>query len=221
MNYTLNAIISLSMGIPALLGWLRFKQLSRDFLPFLILLTLAFFNELLSILIINKGYNNAVNVNIFSLLEILLLLWQFKCWGLWANTPRVFKTWISLAVVCWLAEWYILQSGYVFFSVTIIVYAFFLTILAIQIFCIRLYTTTQTLYKDAIFVISIGLMIYFTYGVIMETLWLFKLSYDEKIYSYAMGILSVVNLFTNILYAFAILWIPVRREYIFPSSLPA
>ena len=82
MSYELNAIISLTIGIGPIIGWVRFHKIDPAFLPFLLLLTIGFLNEVVSIILMKYGYTNIINFNSFKIIESVLLLWQFKNWKL-------------------------------------------------------------------------------------------------------------------------------------------
>ena len=57
MTFELNAALSLSIGIAAIISWVRVKKTDPAYLPFFILLWLGFTTEIVSILLIKKGYS--------------------------------------------------------------------------------------------------------------------------------------------------------------------
>ncbi len=218
MNYWISVICSLSIGLPALLGWLYYNRLNRAFIPFVSLLTIGFINELFSLLLGAKGYSNSLNTNIFIIVEAWCLIWQFWCWRLWHHNKWL-KAWVLAFLLVWLAEAYLWGFEDVYYSFSIIIFCFCITLMAIVLFCRRLFTIFTPLFKDSIFLICTGYIIYFTSAIMLEALWLFELTHYPDIYHYAISILSVVNIFTNLIYTYAIICTPIRQDYIFPSSL--
>ena len=90
MYFELNAVFSLSIVIGAVIGWMRFRKIDPAFLPFLLLLWLGFINEIISLSIMEAGFSNAINYNVFTLVEALLITWQFKKWKLLEGQERVY-----------------------------------------------------------------------------------------------------------------------------------
>lgn len=67
------------------------------------------------------------------------------------------------------------------------------------------------------FLVCMGLTLYFTYTILIEVFWLYGLN---KSVAFRLGIYEVfgyINLFTNFVFAFAAIWIPLKRRYILQS----
>ncbi|MEI9912223.1 MAG: hypothetical protein WDO71_22775 [Bacteroidota bacterium] len=80
MSFSLNALFTLSIGIGAIISWVRYKKTDPAFVPFMWLLTTGLLNEIISISIMKAGYSNALNYNLYTLAESLLITWQFRRW---------------------------------------------------------------------------------------------------------------------------------------------
>ena len=111
MNSALVQIFSFSIGIGALIGLVRYRTISRAYLPFLLLLWVGLLNEICSVIIINKGFSNAINNNIYVLLESFLILWGFKNWGLFKDNRKLFVAILFMYAVAWIAV------NFLFFSI--------------------------------------------------------------------------------------------------------
>jgi hypothetical protein len=85
MSFQLTAILSMSVGIAAILGLILLQKKDQTFYPFIILLWLGFITEITSYFTIKQGYSNALIINTFILLESLLLLLQFYKWKFFDN----------------------------------------------------------------------------------------------------------------------------------------
>src|SRR5204863_130434 len=78
--YNLNLILSFSISIPALIGLVRFSKISNVFYPILYCIWIGLLNEIISYVMIQNGYQNGINNNIYALIESLLIDWNFKNW---------------------------------------------------------------------------------------------------------------------------------------------
>ena len=81
MTYHTTLIFSLSILIASLIGWVRFRKIDPAYYPFLYCLWIGSLNEIINYILAANHQTNALNNNIYALLESLLLLWLFKNWG--------------------------------------------------------------------------------------------------------------------------------------------
>lgn len=213
MSFELNAAFSLSIAIGAVLGWSRFKKTDPAFFPFLLLLTLGLINEVVSIILIKQGRPNIFNYNLYELVESLLLTWQFLKWGLFKGARRLYYFLQILFVGLWLTENFI-HSFKAFNSYFIMVHSFLLVMMSISMINRVSLKETKALWKQPVFLICVGQVIYQDYAVLVEAFWIFGLNYSDGFRIRIYEILSYVNLFTNLLFAFAFIWVPTRLRYI-------
>ena len=85
MNYWLVVIFSFSIIIAATIGWVRFRKINPAYYPFIYCIWLAFLNEILSFIFAQTIRDNSVNNNLYALAESLLIVWQFRNWGIFKN----------------------------------------------------------------------------------------------------------------------------------------
>src|SRR5688572_29728777 len=104
MNYTLAVLFSFSIAIAAIIGLVRFKQISPAYYPFLFCIWLAFLNEILNYILARTIGHNIINNNIYALLEALLITWQFKKWGLFYRSNYSYAIILGLFISGWLFE---------------------------------------------------------------------------------------------------------------------
>src|SRR5688572_2358422 len=112
MNYTLVVIFSFSIAIAAIIGLVRFKQISPVYYPFLFCIWLAFLNEILNYILARTIGNNIINNNIYALLEAILITWQFKKWGLFYRSNQMYAVILGLYISGWLFEILFLSNIY-------------------------------------------------------------------------------------------------------------
>ena len=220
MIYTVNAILSLWLGVPAVIGWCRYKKTGPAYLPFLVLLSLGFVNEVVSLVTVRVYKTNMVNYNLFSLAEGALLLWQFYRWKVFG------RRWLYLGLqagllLLWLWEGFVLHNLSVATSFHLIAYATVVVVLSIELLNRLIYFEPFGLYRNARYLISLGLIIFFVYSVISETFWLYGLDDKPGLRLYVLTIRLVVNFFANLIFTVAVICIPLSSQYIMQSLFSA
>ncbi len=214
MSFWLSATFSLSVGFGVIIGWARFKKTDPAFFPFLLLLSLGLLNELISIGVMTAGKTNSINYNLFAIAEAMLVTWQFREWGLFDERNRFyFLLQVALPASC-IAEWMFYSNGRIYTSHFIIGYSLLIVLMSIFMINRLLFSITENLLREPVFLICCGFCIYFSYTVLVEAFWLYGLNQSKDFRLGIYAILSYINLFTNLLYAFALLWIPLKRRYI-------
>ncbi|MGN6400135.1 MAG: hypothetical protein ACTHMD_06775 [Flavisolibacter sp.] len=216
MNYETNALFSLTIALGAVAGWARVKKIDRSFFPFLLLTWTGLVNEIVSLALIYKGYPNVVNYNIYSLTEALLVVWQFKEWGLFGRKRGLFYTVLGFFALWWLYETFILSSLFYFNSYFIVGYSFVIVVMSIVTISEMLFYEDYRLLRNAKFLICMGFVVYFTYAVLVEAFWLFGLNQGKFFRIRIYELLAYINLFTNLIFAVAILWMPMKPRYTQP-----
>lgn len=214
MSFELNALFSLSIGIGAIIGWIRVRKTDPAFLPFLWFTWLGSANEIMSILLVKAGYSNAINYNVFSLLEALLLTWQFKRWLLFRRQEKFYYLILVLFVAGWTLETFVTGKLHLFNSYFIIVHSSIIVLMSVNMINKVMFEDPSTLFKNPVFLICMGMIIFFTYFILIEAFWLNGLNRSKSFRIHIYEMLPYVNLFTNLIFALAILCIPLKRQYI-------
>jgi hypothetical protein len=217
MNFELNAAFSLSIGIGAVTGWIRIRKTDPAFLPFLFLLLAGFINEIISIVVMKAGYSNVVFYNIFSLLEGLLITLQFRRWGLFESWRKQYYIIMLLFMAVWTAEVVFKSHLRLFNSVFIIFYSALIVLMSINMLNRVIFKEPPHLFFNPVFLICMGFIIYFTYAILVEAFWVYGLNQSKEFRIGVYSMLAYVNLFTNLLFASATIWIPLKRQYILRS----
>lgn len=213
MTYELNFIFSMSIGIAAILGWVKIKKIDPAFFPYLIWLGLSFLNEIYGNIIIGQGYSNVISYNIFSLVEAMLIGWQFKRWHLFRKqTGYYFLQFIFLAA--WLIEMIIRKGLHQFSSYFIITTSALIVLMSINMLNKVMFKEPSSLFLNPIFLICMGMIVYFTYSILIEVFWLYGLNKSKQFRINIYEILAYINLFTNLIYGMATIWIPLKPRYI-------
>lgn len=218
MQFEVNAYLSLSVGAGAIAGWIRVRKTDPAFLPFILFLTVGFVAEMISILLIRKKFTNAPVYNVYCILESLLLIYMFTRWGLFSRVRRfpIFCYFI-LPIIC-ISEWMYRGELASFCSFFIIGYSFLILFLSINQLQVVLFTEPFRLYQNPVFLICLGLLLYFTSTVLIEFFWVYGLNKSGAFRKNVVSIFPFVNLFANFVFLIAVLWIPLKPRYLLRSS---
>lgn len=177
----------------------------KAIVPLIMCLILGSFATLLPILITDYFSLNVIG-NIYVLIEFILILFQFKKWGLFKNNLN-FYILIFTCFLFWLySGMYILEIGIrnTYFRAF---YSFIIVLGAIDLIN-KIAFERINLLKDYRFIICIGFIIFYFYNIIIESFCLIKLDFSKQFYYNIFIIKSYLNVFVNLLYFFALLCIP-------------
>ena len=216
MPYYLNVLFSFSVAPGAVIGWVRLKKTDPAFYPFVFLLTAGLVHETLSFFILKSGNGNALSYTIFSLVEVLVICVQFYRWGLFDGKDRLFRAVLVFCAAVWLLDLFILQSPTDFNSYAIILHSFVIVVMSIHMINHLIFMEIVSFIRHPVFLICLGFIIYFTYAILVEMFLLFGLTRSNSFQKHISDILACVNLLTNLMYALAILWMPMKPRYIMP-----
>ncbi|MCW3074977.1 MAG: hypothetical protein JWP69_2046 [Flaviaesturariibacter sp.] len=216
MGITLVNVSSYSIIGAVVFGLLRKSRIDPVHIPFLILIWVGFTNEIISDISIKYFRTNAVCSNIYVFVEALLIVWQFKNWRLFSkNFPYLI---ISLSfILLWLWESLLYSSIHQFLSYFRICYSFIVVLMAIQMVNKLIITEQKSLLKNSCFLICSGFIFYFTFKVLVEIFWLYGLTASKEFGNRIYEISIYINIFTNLIFALAILWMPRKREFMLQS----
>src|SRR5688572_30091628 len=167
---------SLSMLIPFTVCCVRFFQIRTTYAPFILLIFLGFISEILSTIVIAKGYSNIIINNIFILLQAYVIIWQFRNWQLFHSNMKLFPLVIILLSLFWLIENIILKFTNAVASYFLIFSSLIIALMSISIINKLLIKEYGSLLKNAIFLISLAWLLYFTYTILTEIFILYGLT---------------------------------------------
>jgi hypothetical protein len=214
--YYVAVILGFSIIIPATIGLIRLPIIERVHRPFIIYCILDLLNHTLSAVLIEMYGSNTINSNIFVLIEAILIAWQFKEWGSFKGRRNLFYGLITGLVIIWVIDNLVLHSLTSVNSFYRIVYSFVLVFLSIEQMNVMIFTSRKSLLINAAFMICTGIAIYYTYKATVEVFFLIKLKGSMIFYSNIFKILVFVNLIANLIFGWAVLWIPRKQRFISP-----
>lgn len=216
MSFYTYAFLSASVYIPGIIGLVRFNKVEASYYPFIYFVWAGCINELISIMLILNRKSNYVNSNVYVLIASILLIWFFNRNRLFgkSNFPFLFIT--TVLMIVWCAEIMFLKNIAEITSIFRILFSFIVTLLSIQMINTLLISGTKKLIKNSLFLICLAFALYFTYRMVVEAFWIYGLKSSTSFQLLIWDITVFVNLFTNLIYAIALLWTPKKK----PSILP-
>ena len=220
MSYGLSLVFTFSILIAAVIGGIRFKEIDPAYRPFLILIWVSLINEALSVALAYTIRNNTVNNNVFFLIEAILITWQFKRWKLFNDDNFTYALLNGILVVAWITEMSLFGIK-TFYSYFIILHSFVIVLLSISMINRLITRENRFLLRQPIFLICTAFIGYFTFAALTETFWQYGLNENKDFRLRIYHILHYINLFSNLIYALAVLWMPTRPKFILPFSSPA
>ena len=218
MTYTVALILSFSISIAALIGGIRYKKINPAYYPFLYCLWLGLANEIVGQVVTRNGYSNAVNNNIYVLLESLLITWQFRRWGLFDRAVKLFAVIMVAFVIIWTFETILMSRIRLITSYFRIVYSFIIVLMSIHLINEQLLRERRNILTNSIFLICIGFVIYYTYKVLVGLFWLYGFNATPAFRKNVIIIMIYINFVANLIYAFAVLCMPGKYRFSLPSS---
>jgi hypothetical protein len=176
------------------------------------LLWAGLLNEIINTIIISKGYSNAVNTNIYTLTEVLLILWFFYNFRVFRKRAIYFSILAGLILSAWIAENFVFSSIRSFSSYFIVFSYFIIVLLSISMINKVQAAERKGLLKNSKFIICTGFILFFTYALLVEIFWIYGLNASKSFRLEVYRIMAYVNLVVNLIYAIAVLWMPRKQE---------
>ncbi len=213
-SFLVNIISGLSILIPAFLIFIRRRRISSIYYPFAILLWVGAFNEILSLTLIMNGYSNLINANIYVLIECIIIIIQFSVWNYWPVRTKYIL--LFCAVIVWILDNLIFHTIDSNNSLFRMIYSAVVLGLSMSVLSRTLLTEYRPVRKHPTILICFSFIIYYASKAYAESFNVFHLNVDMRFYYNLWIILSVVGLFSNIIYIAAVLCIPRKMPLTIP-----
>lgn len=213
--YKVAAILGYSIVFAAVIGLVRFKQTMKTYRPFYYVVWLGFLNHSISLLAVYYFRSNAINGNIFVLTEALLYIWLFLNWGIFQEKKHMSKFLLFGLMIVWIIDNLLLHSLHTPNAGFRIISAFVMSFLAIEQLTRLMTARKQNLFRSPLFLISGGILVYFTYKAFIEVFFLIKTDASLPLMYNIYTIMVYINCFVNLSFAWAIVWIPKKNQSLF------
>jgi hypothetical protein len=218
MNEKLQFILSLSIALPFITGMVRLRVIDPSYYPFIWFLAVGVIMEYLPFYTYKTYGRNptVVLVNLYALVELLILTWLFYNWSLFKRNKKNF--WFVMG--SFIAVWFVLTCIAGKPTVSNFTFRVMLSVTTI-VFCVTMInklvvTERGNLLKNSKFLICICLIVFYTFFALTNAT---QLSFfGAKASSFFMQELQFIpaysNFITNLVYTLAIIWMPRKKNFI-------
>jgi hypothetical protein len=219
MNDTLIFIFSLSIGIAAIIGVVRFNNIDKSYYPFIYSVWASLLVELTVRALTISGASKAVAVfiNFYFLVDFYLFFLLFKNWHLFGYSKRNPQIIIVITLLVWIGTTFFInginQPNFYF----PILYSFALVFFSVTTFNKFIVHERANIFTNARFLICLGIIIFYTFFILTNTsaaLTIFKNNVTSLFRRNLQGINVYTNLLVNIIYAIAVIWVPRKKNSI-------
>jgi len=214
MSYELVIVFSASIFIAGIAGLARFKKIDTAYHPFIYCTWIGCINEVISYVLTKQRIDTAVNNNIYQLVEMLVINWQFKRWGVFDKKPWLFFLLQCFFAAVWIFDIIVVHNISGLSMYLWVIFSFAIVILSINYNNLLIISYRKQLLKHSAFLICSGFIIFFTFNILIEVFWWYALDKSKQFRVSIFYVFTYINLFVNLLYTVAILWIPRKKAFI-------
>ncbi|HTD92818.1 MAG TPA: hypothetical protein VK644_03360 [Chitinophagaceae bacterium] len=214
MDSNLIFALSLSIIFAAVIGVIRFNIIERSYYPFIYDIWLVIIVELLVHFAGRSVSANSI-VNIFSIIDFLLFTWLFYNWSLFKRNKRLLYAFVLVFVAAWVILTFFIR-GFQYNNWHFrLLYSFVMIFFSVSYFNKLVVGERGNMLRNSKFLICLGLIFFYTFfTVVCATELSFfgsKISDQFRVSLQKINIFS--NVFVNLLYALAVLWIPRKKTF--------
>lgn len=219
MNDTVRFVLSLSIVFAVLIGIVRFRKVDQSYYPFLYRIFIVLVVEILARIMLTNGAPGKFSavLNIFSIIDFCLFTWLFHNWQLFNRNRSIFLAILGAGIVAWGLITFVVNNIYTPNFYWRILYSFVLIAFSVNTFNKAVVTDRGNIFRNPKFWICLGVIIFFTFFILVCVV---NLSLFRQISKSFRGNLQEINVYSNILanllYAFAIIWIPRKQNFTMP-----
>lgn len=216
MNYLINFIISLSIVFAVIIGLIRFRKIDKAWYPFVYRACLVLLVEILRriFIVMQDTHTASAILNVFSFLDFYLFTLFFNNWGL-TNNKRPFQITVIVFFLCWVIITFFIggfTSANLYFR---ILYSFALVFFSVSMLNGLIVRERGNILKNPLFLVCVGVIIFYTLFILVcvTQLSLFRQNISKGFRQNLQEIISYTNLFVNLIYALALLWVPRKKNF--------
>jgi hypothetical protein len=210
MNAISLQLLSWSAFLPLAVALLRLNKIAQRHYPFVGFVLLQ---AILMIDVLPQAW-----ASFLALLQLPLLLFQLRHWGIFRNSFDLYCLLQLCLPLLWLTEEGL--NGFrgsvhrfgTFAGLVVVLCAVHLTSRVVE-------QINIPLFRNPLFLAPLGLLVLFTFRLLLNMLALFGFEEMESFRRIARMIMAFVSLVSSLLFTLAFIWMPLQRRYRMPSSL--
>lgn len=217
--FTISVFSAFSILIPVLLICIRWRRLKDKYLAFILLVLVGLSNELLSLHNAYSSHSNAINSNFFVLIEFLLtgILFSKLKNGI---SKKFLHTILILGLLVWLIDNFVINGLSTNNSLFRMIASLLIVYLSIDKINQLIFFSKLSSLVNIDLWLALGFLIFHTYKTFVESFHIFPMPMGQYFYETLWFIMNIINVFSNLLFTFAILCLPKKRVYL-SHLLPA
>jgi hypothetical protein len=206
--FQLFLFMQLARLVPFAIGMIRWKKIDPSYKPFIILLGMGLINETINYILIKYRETNVIPFNVFQIVECLVILYQFRVWGFFRKNYYFYCA-AGAFVTFWFIQNVVFKGIFAFYPYFRVFYAFTIVIIILNRIIYVANENTNVL-RNARFIISTGMIIFFIYQIVFEGALIVNKRDDNEIFIKLFGFMDI---FMNIIYAWAMYIAPGKRAF--------
>jgi hypothetical protein len=213
----LSFLLSLSISFACIIGVIRFNNIDKSYYPFLYDIWLALLVEIVVFLLAKQKAYGVLNgvVNIFSIVDCLLFTWLFYRWNLFKRNSRLLYLLVAFFILAWIIFSFFVHGFAANNWYFRLIYSFGLIFFGVTYFNKLVVGERGNMLHNSKFLICLGLIIFYTFFTVIcaTQLSIFQNEFSRDFRRSLQQINIFSNVFVNLIYALAVLWIPRKKAF--------
>jgi hypothetical protein len=209
---------SYTIILAAIIGAVRFKMVLEAYHPFVYLTIVGLTTEIVCYLSIalDLSHLSRITTNIYVLIEFYLILLLFKRWGVFTLHKWLFIAISVVITAVWITDNFLIHSINQTNSFFRVCYSTVIVLLSNSQLSRVMSGVQKKILKNADFVICVTFILYFSSRAVFEVFYFVKAPFSDQFYLYIFLIFVCINILSNLLYAYAMLCLPMKQKFILP-----
>ena len=206
---------TLSIILPFLVGWARFRAIRQVWWPLLAILSLGLLNEINSIFNLwFIGSAKTVSSNLYTFLEVILTIVLFRKWGHTLQSKPVFWLILMLISSVWVTDNLILGRIGMYSPYSLVPLYICMVMLSVNEINWMIINVRGNLFRQPVFLVCLALLMLFSFFVLVEIFYFY--APDATVKKNIYKIQQYINIIYNCLLTLSFLCIPKKTDFIRP-----
>jgi hypothetical protein len=207
--FIVHVVILLALG---LLSLTRYSRIIPEYRPMIIFILVIVAGDLIQSFTALQPVLGQAVVGVSHLLEVSVVAWQAKRWGMFDRKPKLFPVLLGGFLVCWLLE---MVTGPLTSRISWcrILFSFTIVAMAIRMLTGILIARPDQLARNSAFLFSIGLMFSYAFLGMWESVMILVEDPSRELLEMMFYCSVVMLTITNLIYLKAIVCLPAKPKF--------
>jgi len=216
LPYSVSVLLDFSILISVIISLQKLRDVRKEYLPFIVSVWVNLLGCIATEIAIYFWRSNGIIANFYFIIFCLLILWQFKRWGLFSDRPAAFYVMLGVFVLVWSVDNLVIGTLYKFNPYARIINSMAIVLLSVHLLSSELVDEAKSFWKSSKQLILMTYILLFTIKMITEFFWQYGIQLGDSFMVSIFLIYQYINFTANLLYAYAMLWIPLTTRYFWP-----